>query len=148
MYNHGLIAPVIALVCWSLIVMVWLGYERVRNLLKLRITPETGKFARELDALMPDRARQVSANYMHLMEQPTIFYAVCLSLQFLGQGNHPINIGLAWGYVVTRVLHTGVQGTFNNVRLRFALFLLSSVFLIALTVHAVMAMAHGSPNSG
>jgi hypothetical protein len=81
---------------------------------------------------------------MHLMEQPTIFYAVCLSLQFIGQGNHPINIGLAWGYVAARVLHTGVQGTVNNVSLRFALFLISSVFLIALAVHAVMAMVHGA----
>ena len=144
MYDHGLIGPVIALVCWSLVVMVWLGYERVRNILRLRLSRDAGKFARDLDALMPDRARQVSANYMHLMEQPTIFYAVCLSLQFIGQGNHPINIGLAWGYVAARVLHTGVQGTVNNVSLRFALFLISSVFLIALAVHAVMAMVHGA----
>lgn len=148
MYDHGLIGPVIALVCWSLVVMVWLGYERVRNILRLRLSPDAGKFARDLDALMPDRARQVSANYMHLMEQPTLFYAVCLSLQFIGQGNHPINIGLAWGYVAARILHTGVQGTANNVSLRFALFLISSVFLIALAVHAVMAMVHGSPNPG
>ena len=144
MYDHGLIAPVIALVCWSLVVMAWLGYERVRNILRLRLSPDAGKFARDLDALMPDRARQVSANYMHLMEQPTIFYAVCLSLQFIGQGNHPINIGLAWGYVAARILHTGVQGTVNNVSLRFVLFLISSVFLIALAVHAVMAMVHGA----
>lgn len=142
MYDHGLIGPVIALVCWSLVVMVWLGYERVRNILRLRLSPDAGKFARDLDALMPDRARQVSANYMHLMEQPTIFYAVCLSLQFIGQGNHPINIGLAWGYVAARILHTGVQGTVNNVGQRFTLFLISSVFLIALAVHAVMAMVH------
>jgi len=142
MYDHGLIGPVIALVCWSLVVMVWLGYERVRNILRLRLSPDAGKFARDLDALMPDRARQVSANYTHLMEQPTIFYAVCLSLQFIGQGNHPINIGLAWGYVAARILHTGVQGTVNNVSLRFTLFLISSVFLIALAVHAVMAMVH------
>jgi len=144
MYDHGLIGPVIALVCWSLVVMAWLGYERVRNILRLRLSPDAGKFARDLDALMPDRARQVSANYMHLMEQATIFYAVCLSLQFIGQGNHPINIGLAWGYVAARILHTGVQGTVNNVSLRFALFLISSVFLIALAVHAVMAMVHGA----
>lgn len=144
MYDHGLIGPVIALVCWSLVVMVWLGYDRVRNILRLRLSPDAGKFARDLDALMPDRARQVSANYMHLMEQPTIFYAVCLSLQFIGQGNHPINIGLAWGYVAARILHTGVHGTVNNVSLRFALFLISSVFLIALAVHAVIAMVHGA----
>ena len=140
MYHHGLIAPVIALVCWTLAVMIWLGYERVRNINRLRLSPDAGKFARDLNALMPDRAKQVSDNYMHLMEQPTLFYAVCFSLQFLGQGEHPVNIGFAWGYVSIRVLHTLVHSTFNDVRIRFFLFLLSSVFLVGLVTHAVLGM--------
>jgi hypothetical protein len=89
---------------------------------------------------MPDRARQVSANYMHLMEQPTVFYAVCLSLHFLGYGADPVNLGLAWGYVGLRVLHSLVHTTFNDVRLRFALFLASGAALIALTVRAALGM--------
>jgi hypothetical protein len=144
MYHHGLIAPVIALVCWTLVVMTWLAYERVRNISRLKLSPNAGKFARELNALMPDRAKQVSDNYIHLLEQPTLFYAVCLSLQFLGQGEHPINIGFAWSYVSLRVLHTLTQTTFNDVRLRFSLFLLSSVFLIGLVTHAVVGMVHFS----
>ncbi|MCE2714066.1 MAG: MAPEG family protein [Acidibacter sp.] len=140
MYHHGLIAPVIALVCWTLAVMIWLGYERVRNINRLKLSPDAGKFARDLNALMPDRAKQVSDNYMHLMEQPTLFYAVCFSLQFLGQGEHPVNIGFAWGYVSIRVLHTLVHSTFNDVRIRFFLFLLSSVFLVGLVTHAVLGM--------
>jgi hypothetical protein len=140
MYHHGLIAPVIALVCWTLAVMIWLGYERVRNINRLKLSPDAGKFARDLNALMPDRAKQVSDNYMHLMEQPTLFYAVCFSLQFLGQGEHPVNIGFAWGYVSIRVLHTLVHSTFNDVRIRFFLFLLSNVFLVGLVTHAVLGM--------
>jgi len=106
----------------------------------LKLSPDAGKFARDLNALMPDRAKQVSDNYMHLMEQPTLFYAVCFSLQFLGQGEHPVNIGFAWGYVSIRVLHTLVHSTFNDVRIRFFLFLLSSVFLVGLVTHAVLGM--------
>ena len=140
MYHHGLVAPVIALVCWTLAVMIWLGYERVRNINRLKLSPDAGKFARDLNALMPDRAKQVSDNYMHLMEQPTLFYAVCFSLQFLGQGEHPVNIGFAWGYVSIRVLHTLVHSTFNDVRIRFFLFLFSSVFLVGLVTHAVLGM--------
>ena len=140
MSDPGLIAPVIALVCWTLAVMVWLGFERVSNIRRLRLSPDAGKSARELDALLPDRARQASANYMHLMEQPTVFYAVCLSLQFLGQGADPVNLGLAWGYVGLRVLHSLVHTTFNDVRLRFALFLASGAALIALTVRAALGM--------
>jgi hypothetical protein len=140
MSDPGLIAPVIALVCWTLVVMVWLGFERVSNIRRLRLSPDAGKSARELDALMPVRARQVSANYMHLMEQPTVFYAVCLSLQLLGQGADPVNLGLAWGYVGLRVLHSLVHATFNDVRLRFALFLASSAALVALTVRAALGV--------
>jgi hypothetical protein len=140
MNDPGLIAPVIALVCWTLVVMVWLGFERVANIRRLRLSPDAGKSARELDALMPDRARQASANYMHLMEQPTVFYAVCLSLHFLGYGADPVNLGLAWGYVGLRVLHSLVHTTFNDVRLRFALFLASSAALIALSVRAALGV--------
>lgn len=143
MLDPGIIAPVIALVCWTLVVMVWLGFERVSNIRRLRLSPDAGKSTRELDALMPDRARQVSANYMHLMEQPTVFYAVCLSLQFLGQGADPANLGLAWSYVGLRVLHSLVHTTFNDVRLRFGLFLASSAALVALTVRAALgALGH------
>jgi hypothetical protein len=77
---------------------------------------------------------------MHLMEQPTVFYAVCLSLQFLGQGADPVNLGLAWGYVGLRVLHSLIHTTSNDVRLRFAMFLASSVALIALTVRAALGV--------
>lgn len=140
MYDHGLIAPTVALICWTLIVMAWLGFERIHNIRRLRLSPQAGKFSRELDALMPDRARQVSSNYIHLMEQPTIFYAVCFSLQFLGQGGNAVNIGFAWSYVVIRVLHTIVHATFNDVRLRFVLFLISSLFLIGLALHAVLGL--------
>ena len=140
MDDPGLIAPVIALVCWTLVMMVWLGFERVSNIRRLRLSPDAGKSARELDALLPVRARQVSANYIHLMEQPTVFYAVCLSLQFLGQGADPANLGLAWGYVGLRILHSLVHTTFNDVRLRFALFLASSAALIALTVRAALGV--------
>ena len=144
MYDHGLIAPIVALVCWTLIVMAWLGFERIVNIKRLKLSPDSGKFSRDLNALMPIRAKQVSDNYTHLLEQPTIFYAICLCLQFLGQGDIPVNIGFAWGYVVLRVLHTMVHTTFNNVRLRFVLFLASSGFLIGLTTHAVLGMLAAS----
>jgi len=144
MYEHELIAPMVALICWTLIVMMWLGWERVKNMVRLKLPPDVGKFSKDLNALMPDRAKQVSDNYAHLMEQPTIFYATCLSLQFLGQGDIPVNIGFAWSYVFLRVLHTLVQTTFNDVRLRFTLFLLSSVFLIGLATHAALGMLNVS----
>ena len=48
----------------------------------------------------------------------------------------------AWGYVGFRVLHSLVQGTINVVRYRLPLFLLASLCLLGLTVHAAARMAH------
>ena len=56
----------------------------------------------------------------------------------LGQGSG-INATLAWGYVATRVVHSLVQATVNKIEVRFALFALSSLILIALTVNAARA---------
>jgi hypothetical protein len=57
--------------------------------------------------------------------------------------DHPINVWLAWGYVLFRVLHSLVQATVNVIRYRFACFLLSSICLVALTVHAALRLLHG-----
>jgi hypothetical protein len=75
-----------------------------------------------------------------LMEQPTVFYAICTVLVLAGQGGQPLGVGLAWGYVVLRVLHSLVQMTFNHVPTRFVVFVLSTLALAGLTCQAVRAL--------
>jgi hypothetical protein len=75
------------------------------------------------------------------MEQPTIFYAIVFALILMGF-DHPINLYLAWGYVGLRIAHSIVQATVNVVRLRFTLFLLATICLVSLTVHAGLFLLH------
>jgi hypothetical protein len=138
--TNGLLAPMVALIAWSLAMWVWLYATRLPAMARLKLRPERGRFAREMNAQMPDRARQVADNYNHLMEQPTIFYAVCVVLQLLGQGDQPVNLAFAWGYVGLRVVHSLVQSTVNHVPTRFAVFALSTVLLAGLTVHAIAGL--------
>ena len=91
-----------------------------------------------LDGVLPETAQWKAHNYIHLMEQPTLFYAVCLTLAVLGQGGG-VNAWLAWAYAGLRVLHSLVQATTNVIRFRFLLFALSSTALIGLTLRAAMA---------
>jgi hypothetical protein len=86
--------------------------------------------------------RQPAHNYEHLLEQPTLFYATVLSLAQLGS-QQPVNLWPAWGYVAFRVAHSLVQATINIVQLRFGLFLGGTLCLIALTLHAALALIHG-----
>jgi hypothetical protein len=76
---------------------------------------------------------------MHLMEQPTIFYAIVFALIRM-RFDAPINLYLAWAYVAFRVLHSIVQATTNVVPIRFPLFALSTLCLLGLTVHAALRL--------
>jgi len=131
MYEHGMIAPVVALVVWSLIMLIWLYATRIPAMARAKLRPGQATRA-DMEALP---SANVANNYNHLMEQPTLFYAICFALQFLEQANE-INIGLAWLYVAIRVVHSLVQATVNIIIIRFTIFIIGSLVLMALTVHA------------
>ena len=135
MYEHGMITPVVALVAWSLVMLLWLYATRIPAMSKAKLKP--GQATKSNMEALP--SANVANNYNHLMEQPTLFYALCFALQLLDQAND-INIGLAWFYVVIRVIHSLVQATVNVIIIRFGIFILGSLVLIALTVHAAIAV--------
>lgn len=139
MYDHGLLAPVIVLVAWTLLMLIWLYATRIPAMAKLKIDPARFKDQADAKEQLPVGARRVAANYAHLHEQPTVFYALCLALQLLGQTGE-INIGLAWTYVALRILHSLVQATANIIRLRFLIFAIASIVLMALTVHGLIGV--------
>ena len=64
---------------------------------------------------------------------------VAIVLAIVGQGDG-LNAWLGWAYVALRVVHSLVQATANKVTLRFAVFVASSLVLLALIVHAAIAL--------
>lgn len=132
-----ILAPVVALVAWSLLVLLWVVVTRMPALKAAGIDLSKARGGRPggLDGVLPDATQWKAHNYIHLMEQPTLFYAVCLALALLGAGDG-VNTALAWAYVAFRVVHSLVQGTSNIIRYRFMLFALSTLALIALTARA------------
>ena len=139
-----ILAPVVALVAWTQVVMFWMMIARFREFRRLGITPTKipdGSRGVDLEGKAEPGAQWKSHNYNHLMEQPTIFYAVALSLALMGFGGG-INYWLAWGYVGLRILHSLIQCTVNVVRFRLAIFSLASLCLIGLTVHAGAFIIH------
>lgn len=89
-------------------------------------------------SLLPPQVRWKADNYHHLMEQPTVFYALAISLVLLGVQSGAA-LYLAWGYVALRIVHSLVQSLINKIEVRFLLFALSNIPLIALTYIAVDA---------
>lgn len=144
MHYSPILAPVVALVAWTIIMMIWMMAVRIPAMRRAGVTLGTarrGGRGVNLDGVLPDETQWKSHNYNHLMEQPTIFYAVALSLALMDMG-HGINVWLAWGYVGLRILHSLVQSTTNVVLYRFTIFILASFCLLGLTVHAGARILH------
>jgi len=143
MQPSPILGPIVALVVWSLVMMIWMYATRLPAIGRSGIDVRSwrGGTAAELEAALDPRVQWKAHNYNHLMEQPTLFYAIALTLALMGQGSGH-NLWLAWAYVGLRVLHSLVQATSNVVRVRFALFALSSLALLALTLHAAMSLLH------
>jgi len=139
-----ILAPVVALVAWTLVVMAWMAVTRFATFKKMGVSLGSippGSRGANLEGKAPDEVMWKSHNYTHLMEQPTIFYAIALTLALMDMG-HGINYWLAWGYVGLRVIHSLIQTTVNIVAYRFTVFALATLCLLGLTIHAAARIAH------
>jgi hypothetical protein len=139
--SSPIFAPAIVLVLWSLVMLGWLAITRLPAMAKagIDITSVVGARGVNLEGVVPDKVNWKAHNYAHLMEQPTLFYATVIILGVIGQGDG-LNLQLAWAYVILRIAHSIVQATWNRVAVRFSLFSLSTVALLALALHAAMAL--------
>ena len=132
-----MLAPVVALVIWSAIIWAWMYATRIPAIIKARMVLEPTAPRGEQMAQLPPKVRWKADNYNHLMEQPTLFYAIAISLAVLGDQS-TASVALAWAYVGLRVLHSLVQVTWNNIQTRFALFFVSSLLLFGLVYQAAL----------
>ena len=139
--GQDILKPVVVLAAWTLVMWAWMMAARfpAMKAAGIDIRTLTGGKGSDADRVLPAKAQWPSHNYNHLMEQPTVFYAVALTIALTGTGDG-FNAWLAWGYAGLRIAHSLVQATFNRVSVRFALFLLSTLCLAALTLHAAMAV--------
>lgn len=141
MQQIPILAPAAVLVLWSLVVLLWVTVTRFPAFAKagLKLSEaEPGSRYADVESTMPAKVNWKSHNYTHLMEQPTIFYAVVAVLALAGEGAG-INASLAWAYVGIRVVHSIWQSTVNIISVRVTLFTISTLCLWGLAINAVRA---------
>ncbi|MEO0461536.1 MAG: MAPEG family protein [Pseudomonadota bacterium] len=134
-----ILQPAVALMIWTMIIWAWMYVTRIPAMQKAHIQPDDAQVPGVLDQKLPQQVQAKAHNYNHLHEQPTVFYAVAIILAFAGHGEG-MNAFLAWIYVGLRVAHSLVQVTANKVMVRFILYAISSVVLIALIVKAAIVV--------
>ena len=135
--NELMLQPVVVLVAWSMVMWLWMYSTRIPAIQKYRIKLDPMVPSSELSSKLPPNVRWKADNYNHLMEQPTVFYALAISLALMGQQDIE-TVVIAWIYVVLRIIHSFIQVSSNVILRRFAVFALSNVALFALTIDALL----------
>jgi hypothetical protein len=134
-----MIAPVLALIAWTFVMWFWMYATRIPAMQREKVDmAELSRTGKKLE--LPPEVSRVADNYNHLHEQPTLFYALALAAQLGGAGDH-LNVGLAWAYVASRVVHSLVQATVNVIPVRFAIFAFGSILLMVLLVRTALHVA-------
>jgi hypothetical protein len=139
MPDAGMLAPILALVGWTFVMWVWMYATRIPAIQRANVDmAELSRTGKPLE--MPPAVSRVADNYNHLHEQPTIFYALALMAQLAGAAD-AWNVGLAWAYVATRILHSFVQATRNVIPVRFGVFTFGTLLLMALFARLCIQIA-------
>lgn len=138
--DTAILTPAAVLVLWSLVMLFWMVVTRLPAITKAGIDmgARPGGRGQDLEGVLEPKVNWKAHNYIHLMEQPTIFYPVVLILFVTGAATE-LAVGLAWAYVGLRIVHSLWQATVNRIPVRLLLFSLGTLCLLALAILALLA---------
>lgn len=141
-----MLAPAAVLIAWSLLILFWMAFTRLPALSKAGGlgAAKPGGRGQDLEGVIPDKINWKSHNYAHLMEQPTLFYAASVIIALLGAS--ALDTVFAWIYVGLRIVHSIWQATVNVVKIRFLLFIASTIALIYLAYRALALTLFHDPS--
>jgi hypothetical protein len=139
MLHRSLLLPVIALVLWTFVMWAWMYATRIPAIVRSGMKMDPSAPRGEQMAQLPASVRWKADNYNHLMEMPTLFYAVGIVLALVSAAPQTDAL-IAWIYVAIRVAHSLIQSLVNKIELRFAIFNVSALVLLVLAVRALLAL--------
>ncbi len=82
----------------------------------------------------PATVRKFGNSYSNQFELPVIFYVLCIVALMTGMADD-IALALAWGFVLSRIVHACIHVTSNHVPRRGMAFIVSAVFAGLLALH-------------
>lgn len=137
MNQTDILLPVLALVGWTLLIMLLIPYQRFRAAFAGKVTAKDFRYGES--GRVPGEVSLPNRNYMNLLEAPLLFYVVCIAL-FVLQTVNTLALVLAWTYVGSRVIHSLVHVTYNNVYHRLTIFVISNIILLVLWAQLLMIL--------
>ena len=141
MTAHPILQPALWLIIWSITMLMWMAVTRFSAFGAAGVDlskSKPGGRGQDLEGVLPASVNWKAHNYTHLMEQPTLFYALTGIIAIAGLPN-PILVQLAWCYTIIRIVHSIWQATVNTIRVRFTMFIISTLCLLVMAVMTAMA---------
>tara|TARA_B100000614_G_C14247139_1_gene369164 strand:+ start:134 stop:421 length:288 start_codon:yes stop_codon:yes gene_type:complete len=80
------------------------------------------------DGEIPQYALSAREHFKNMFEIPVLFYVLCI-LSITTNNYSQIDINIAWGFAISRLLHTIVRIPNKDVIVRFAFFVIGLFFL-------------------
>lgn len=138
MNTTAILLPALALIGWTLLVVLLVPYRRFRAVAARRV--QVCDFALGESANVPADVSLPNRNFMNLLQAPVLFYALCL-MAFVTGYVDAVSVVLAWIYVGLRLLHSVVHIGYNNVMHRLVCFASSMMVLAVLWARLVLHLA-------
>jgi hypothetical protein len=122
---------------------VWLRLYSVRipAMRRQRVHPQKlATRGQKAGVYLGDAEARASDHFMNLFELPVLFYVLCLALYGTEQVDG-VYLGLAWAFVVLRVLHSAIQLFYNRVMDRFLAYFAGGLVLLVAILRFAWSIA-------
>jgi hypothetical protein len=127
----------------GLVLLVWLRLYAVRLTEIRRRGLDPQRLARADEAIRLLENNSGADNLRNLFEIPVLFFAICLATYVTGFVT-PMQVSLAWGFVLLRCVHSFVHTTYNRVTHRFLAYAVSTLFVFAMWLLFFLGLLRGT----
>ncbi|WP_414986855.1 MAPEG family protein [Acidovorax sp.] len=145
MSQTSILLPAMALAGWTLCVLLLLPYHRFKAVRAGHVNAHDFKHGES--PRVPPSVSIPNRNLMNLLEIPVLFYFVSIVI-FVSQLTDSVAVGLAWSYVILRVLHSLIHLTYNDVIHRLVAFAASNAVLVVLWLRVGIALVSDNSAAG
>lgn len=132
-----MLAPAFAMVGLTFAVWLRLYVTRIGEMKRRRIHPQSIALSGQATARLEDT--RAADNFRNLFELPVLFYVGLVVAAVTGLVT-PVSLGLAWAFVLLRIVHSAIHCTYNKVMHRFASYLAGGVVLALLWAYLALSL--------
>lgn len=126
MDSRSIFLPLVVMALLTFVVWGRMFFMRLGQMKRERIHPQKVATAAQAAALLTDS--RAADNFRNLFELPVLFYLALVVAIESGQVTM-LTLGLAWGFVILRCLHSSIHCSYNKVMHRFQAYVLGGIVL-------------------